>query len=172
MMIAAPKPRAGQIRRRYEPDHGGCAHHRRLRARWRPDIDMGKANISKNVPRRSFLISKAYLSDFDSGIVVFISEFIDKYHSKPAHSETPLFCLDCDLITFADIRLRIFQKGIRFNDGFVEDQFMRGRPGGVKCEFAGFDGGSKAVMRSASVCGCMAAGPDGFRERHPIKATA
>jgi hypothetical protein len=33
------------------------------------------------------------------------------------------------------------------------------------------DGGTKAVMRSAYVCGNMAAGPDGFREQHPNTAT-
>ena len=36
-----------------------------------------------------------------------------------------------------------------------------------KWKFAKFDGGSKAVMRSACICGNMAAGPDGFREQHP-----
>ncbi|HQT90192.1 MAG TPA: hypothetical protein PK677_16940, partial [Acidiphilium sp.] len=44
---------------------------------------------------------------------------------------------------------------------------MRGRPGGVKSGLARFDGGSKAVMRSAFLHGNMAAGPDGFREQHP-----
>lgn len=51
---------------------------------------------------------------------------------------------------------------------FPGSSSMRGRPSGVKCGCARCDGGSKAVMRSACVCGCMAAGPDGFRERHPI----
>ena len=41
---------------------------------------------------------------------------------------------------------------------------MRGRPIEFKYEFTRFDGGSKAVMRSAFVRGFMAAGPDGFRE--------
>jgi hypothetical protein len=49
---------------------------------------------------------------------------------------------------------------------------LRGRPGGIKYEFTRFESGSKAVMRSAFVRGYMAAGPDGFRERHPFRATA
>ncbi|HQT89915.1 MAG TPA: hypothetical protein PK677_15470, partial [Acidiphilium sp.] len=49
---------------------------------------------------------------------------------------------------------------------------MRGRPGGVKSELAKFDGGSKAVMRSAFLRGNMAAGPDGFREQHPNTTAA
>ena len=46
-------------------------------------------------------------------------------------------------------------------------KIMRGRPVEFKWAFARFDGGSKAVMRSAYVRGNMAAGPDGFREQHP-----
>jgi hypothetical protein len=84
-----------------------------------------KTDISRNVRRRTFLISKKSLSDFDAEIVMFISEFIDKYHSKPSHTETPLFCLDCDEAEFSAIRHRIYEKGIRFNDGLVGDQFLR-----------------------------------------------
>jgi hypothetical protein len=84
-----------------------------------------KTNISKNVRRRTFILSKESLSDFDTEIVMFISEFIDKCHSKPAHTKTPVFCLDCDEATFSAIRLRVYEKGIRFNDGLVGNQFVR-----------------------------------------------
>jgi hypothetical protein len=49
---------------------------------------------------------------------------------------------------------------------------MRGRPVEFKGECARFDGGSKAVMRSACICGNMAAGPDGFREQRPNTTAA
>jgi hypothetical protein len=82
-----------------------------------------RPNLSKNARRRSFLISETAAKDFKDGIVLFISEYIDKYHYKIVHTETPLFCLDCDAITFDDIRERINQKDISFNDGYIGPRF-------------------------------------------------
>jgi hypothetical protein len=82
-----------------------------------------RPNLSKNVRRRSFLISKTAAKDFDENIVLFISDYIDRYHYKVAHTEPPLFCLDCDPTAFDSIRDRIHQKGIRFNDGYIGPRF-------------------------------------------------
>ncbi len=89
-----------------------------------------KPNLSKNSRLRYFLISESALEDFDTGIVTFIAEYLDKYHFKPAHNQAPLFCLDCTPEKFDDIRVRVHQKGIRFRDGFrgprfFEDFFFR-----------------------------------------------
>ena len=84
-----------------------------------------KSNISKNVRRRTFIISKSALSDFEDRIVTFISDFLDKCHAKPSHTETPIFCLDCDEAIFSAIRLRIYEKGIACNDGLIGSQFVR-----------------------------------------------
>jgi hypothetical protein len=82
-----------------------------------------RANLSKNVRRRSFIVSETAAEDFDQGIVIFIAEFLDKYHFKAAHLEPPLFCLDCNDVQFDEIRDRIHQKGIRFTDGFIGSRF-------------------------------------------------
>ena len=84
-----------------------------------------KANISKNVRKRTFIISQSALEDFDDEVVVFISDFLDKCHSKPAHTETSVFCLDCDDNVFSSIRRRIHEKGISCNDGLVGTQYVR-----------------------------------------------
>jgi len=83
-----------------------------------------KQSLSRNVRRRYFLISDD-IRDFEDGIVIFISEFVKKYHFKAAHTETPLFCLDCYAPTFEDIRQRIHLKGISFNDGYIGSKFDR-----------------------------------------------
>jgi hypothetical protein len=80
-------------------------------------------NLAKNVRRRSFLLSESAASDFTSGVVLFVSDYLDKYHYKVAHTEPPLFCLDCDIATFDDLRDRIYRKGIRFNDGYIGTRF-------------------------------------------------
>ena len=84
-----------------------------------------KPHMAKNVRRRTFLISPDSLTDFDKDIILFISEFIDKYHSKPAHIETPNFFLDCDETTFSRLRRRIYEKGIPANDGLVGIEYVR-----------------------------------------------
>ncbi len=86
-----------------------------------------KPNIAKNVRKRTFIISPENLEDFEAGIVVFISDFLDKCHSKPAHTETPTFCLDCDDQIFSSIRRRIYEKGIISNDGLVGTDYVRER---------------------------------------------
>jgi hypothetical protein len=89
-----------------------------------------KPNLDKNSRLRYFLISESSLEDFDTGIVTFIDEYLDKYHFKTAHDQTPLFCLDCTQEKFADICVRAHLKGISFTDGlrgsrFFEDFFFR-----------------------------------------------
>lgn len=78
-----------------------------------------KPNLDKNSRLRYFLISDIDIEDFDQSIVTFISDYIDKFHSKPAHIQTPVFALDCNQIKFDEIRVRLFKKGIKFRDGFI-----------------------------------------------------
>lgn len=78
-----------------------------------------KPNLDKNSRLRYFLISDNDIDDFDQSIVTFISDYIDKFHSKPAHIQTPVFALDCDQVKFDEIRVRLFKKSIKYRDGFV-----------------------------------------------------
>lgn len=84
-----------------------------------------KQNLSRNVRRRAFLISETAACDLREGVVVFISDYLAKYHFKAAHTEPPLFCVDCDEALFGEIRERIYEKGIKFTDGFIGPRFDR-----------------------------------------------
>ena len=82
-----------------------------------------KPHLNINARLRYFIISKDSIADFDSEIVLFVSDYLNKYHFKAAHICTPLFCLNCTIDDFNNIRLRIHQKGIIAVDGFVGDYF-------------------------------------------------
>ncbi|MFH1527959.1 MAG: hypothetical protein ABIG69_15110 [Bacteroidota bacterium] len=82
-----------------------------------------KSNLDKNARLRYFLVRQSSIEDFKSDIVLFISDYLDKYHFKTAHIKTPLFCLDFTQDDFNDVRLRLHQKGIIAVDGFVGGYF-------------------------------------------------
>lgn len=86
-----------------------------------------KKNLDKNARLRYFVISPSSIEDFDSGIVLFINDYLDKYHFKTAHIRTPLFCIDCPPEKFDDIRLRIHQKAIVVVDGYIGSYFDKTR---------------------------------------------
>jgi hypothetical protein len=80
-------------------------------------------NLSKNSRLRYFLIHGSAITDFDSDIVLFIDDYIDKYHFKTAHVKTPLFCIDATDDQFQAIVLRLHQKGLAPNAGYVANVF-------------------------------------------------
>lgn len=82
-----------------------------------------KPNLDKNARLRYFIICQSCINDFSYGIVMFINDYLDKYHFKTAHIKTPLFSLDCAQDDFKGIELRLHQKGIIVEDGFVCDHF-------------------------------------------------
>jgi hypothetical protein len=89
-----------------------------------------KSHLDINARDRYFIISQPSLEDFDSSIVLFIGDYLNKYHFKHAHIKTPLFCLDCPDEVFSDIRYRLHQKGILVEDGMIgtvfdEQRFFR-----------------------------------------------
>lgn len=82
-----------------------------------------KPNLATNTRLRYFLLHAQSLKDFDSQIVLFIKAYLDKYHSKPAHISTPIFCLNVSEENFKTIELRLVQKDIALNDGVVAGVF-------------------------------------------------
>lgn len=87
-----------------------------------------RTNLAKNVRHRHILIVADDIDDFDEEIVVFISDFVGKYHSKlELHLETPGFLLACEELQFDEIRQRLYEKGIKVNDGFVGTRFYPDR---------------------------------------------
>lgn len=83
-----------------------------------------KSNLDKNARVRHILLSQE-LENFAEEIVIFIQDFLQKFHFKPCHLNTPLFCFDCDAELFKDIRKRIIAKKHKFNDGFLVDEFNK-----------------------------------------------
>jgi hypothetical protein len=81
-----------------------------------------KANLDKNVRLRHIFISQE-LDRFKDKIVIFIHQYLQKYHFKPCHLSTPLFCFDCNQQLFEDICRRLISKKIKINDGILVGVF-------------------------------------------------
>ncbi|MEZ9348400.1 hypothetical protein AB4166_16310 [Vibrio splendidus] len=79
--------------------------------------------LSQNSRERCFYLSKEQLVDFNDGVVVFISNFLAKYHTKALHLKTPIFVLDCDFEELSDIQYRLYVKGIKACTGYIGSKF-------------------------------------------------
>jgi hypothetical protein len=75
--------------------------------------------LSQNSRERFFYISANDIEDFQDDIVVFISDFLAKYHTKPSHLKTPLFAIDCNFLEINDLAHRLYKKGIRATTGLI-----------------------------------------------------
>lgn len=89
-----------------------------------------KVNLSINVRLRFLVIFPAHLEQFDDQIVLFIKSFIDRYHFKQVHTQTPLFALDVSQDLFDEIAERLIGKDVIPNLGrpvktFSENIFFR-----------------------------------------------
>lgn len=82
-----------------------------------------KLNLAKNARLRYFLLHADALQEFESQVVMFINDYLEKYHHKFAHISTPIFCLSTTDEKFTEIERRLFQKGIIPNDGHVAGEF-------------------------------------------------
>ncbi len=52
-----------------------------------------KVHLDKNARLRYFVIAPGSIEDYDTEIVLFVSDYVDKYHFKTAHTATPILCL-------------------------------------------------------------------------------
>lgn len=89
-----------------------------------------KENLSANVRLRHLVIFPAFMEQFDEQIVLFIKSFIDKYHFKMAHTQTPLLALDVPQDVFDEVAERLIGKDVVPNLGrpvktFTEAHFFR-----------------------------------------------
>jgi hypothetical protein len=82
-----------------------------------------KVHLEKNARLRYFVIDPSSIEDYDTEIVLFITDYIHKYHFKPAHIGTPILCLCANRSTIQDIQHRLYAKGIVATDGYVGAQF-------------------------------------------------
>jgi len=86
-----------------------------------------KAHLDKNARLRYFLIDPGSIEDYETEIVLFVSDFLDKYHFKTAHISTPVLCLCAEHDRVQDIQRRLFDKGIVAEDGYIGGAFQESR---------------------------------------------
>lgn len=106
-----------------------------------------KIHLDKNSRLRYFVIDPSNIEDYDSEIVLFLSDYIGKYHFKSAHISTPILCIHASREQIQEIQHRLYQKGIVGTDGYMGSQFeesfffreplfSKGVGGEVKREFS------------------------------------
>jgi hypothetical protein len=86
-----------------------------------------KAHLDKNARLRYFVVDPDSVDDYDMEIVLFVSDFLDKYHFKTAHIATPVLCLCSGREKVQDIQCRLFAKGIIADDGYIGGAFQESR---------------------------------------------
>jgi hypothetical protein len=89
-----------------------------------------KENFGVNTRLRHLIIFPEYLERFDEQIVLFIKSFIDKYHFKISHMQTPVMAIDLSKDAIDDVAERLIDKDIVPNLGrpvksFSEASFFR-----------------------------------------------
>ena len=106
-----------------------------------------KIHLDKNSRLRYFVVDSKSLEDYSTEIVLFVKDYLDKYHFKLAHINTPVLCLCTPEEDFHDIQYRLSQKGIICADGYIgakhfdESRFFReplyskGSGSGIEREF-------------------------------------
>lgn len=82
-----------------------------------------KPHLSINSRLRCFLIDFDQLGVGVNEFVSFVRDYLSKYHFKPAHNLTPVFCLSSSPTTPAEITHLLFEKGIKVADGYVAGHF-------------------------------------------------
>lgn len=86
-----------------------------------------KPHLDKNTRLRYFIVDSSRIADYDNEIVLFVSDYLDKYHIKPAHISTPLLCISTSEDDFSKVQYRLFQKGIISTDGYIGAHFDESR---------------------------------------------
>lgn len=82
-----------------------------------------KVHLDKNSRLRYLVVDHHTLDEYDSEIVLFITDYIEKYHFKPAHINTPVICFCATREEVQNIQHRLYTKGIVTTDGYVGTHF-------------------------------------------------
>ncbi len=83
-----------------------------------------KTNLDKNSRLRYLIVDAATLDDFQDEIVLFVTDYLDKYHFKQAHISTPILCLRSTEDVFRDIQYRLYTRGVVSTDGCIGEHFF------------------------------------------------
>lgn len=106
-----------------------------------------KTHLDKNSRLRYLVVDSKSLVDYAEELVLFVRDYIDKYHFKAAHISTPVLCLCTSEADFRDIQYRLYAKGIISIDGYIGEHFVeswffrdpivsKGVGGAIKREFS------------------------------------
>lgn len=82
-----------------------------------------KMHLDKNSRLRYFVVDALSLGDYETEIVLFVCDYLEKYHFKTAHICTPVLCLCTSEEVFLGIQYRLFVKGIVATDGYIGEHF-------------------------------------------------
>lgn len=82
-----------------------------------------KGHLAKNTRLRYFLIDPSSIKDYKEKIVLFITDYIHKYHFKLTHISTPILCLCATRNEIQEIQSRLYKKHIVTTDGYVGGHF-------------------------------------------------
>jgi hypothetical protein len=86
-----------------------------------------KAHLDKNARLRCFVVDPGSVDDYEAQIVLFVSDYLNKYHFKTAHIATPILCLCSSRDRVQDIQRRLYAKGIIAEDGYIGGAFQESR---------------------------------------------
>jgi hypothetical protein len=82
-----------------------------------------KPHLSINSRLRCFLINFDQLGLQVDQFVSFVRDYLNRYHFKPAHNLTPIFCISSKEVVLHKIIRLLFEKGVKVADGFVAGHF-------------------------------------------------
>jgi hypothetical protein len=78
-----------------------------------------KQNLDKNSRLRYLIVDPGEIENFEDDFILFIQDYQEKYHFKPAHIQTPTLCLLSSLDKTKEVQLRLEMKGIKCHDGII-----------------------------------------------------
>ncbi|RVU85997.1 hypothetical protein EOL70_00665 [Leucothrix sargassi] len=82
------------------------------------------ANLSQNSRERCIYFMGEQIQDFEDGFVVFVSNYLSKYHNKAAHIKTPIFSIDCTEDKVFELEHRLYLKRIKAHTGYIGNKFI------------------------------------------------
>jgi len=86
-----------------------------------------KLCLEQNQRERFLIVDVASLSDFSENFILFVDEFLKKYHFKQVHTCTPLLCVSVNAEEFDQLCLRLYAKKIQATDGRIAGRFFEER---------------------------------------------
>lgn len=80
-----------------------------------------------NTRYRGIVISEPEFEKLKEELIDFVCSFLDIYCYKAAHTKTPLLVLDIPVEELKDVKRRLANKEMWFNDGYVGEHFIESR---------------------------------------------